>query len=122
MAIAIEPTLDPGNGMAWELILFLAVVAGVFIGCLAPAGWLPALPNDKLLHFLAFGGLALLASRIATSTMEFGGWLLGLFFIGWAIEAIQQWIPGRSFCWRDLAANTAGILVAAMLAPALLHI
>lgn len=107
-------------GMVWELILFLGGMTAVLIGCLVPARWLPALPNDKLLHFLAYGGLALLASRIAGDSTELAAWLLGLFFAGWAIEAVQRWVPGRSFCWRDLAANTAGILVAALISPVFL--
>lgn len=106
--------------MVWELILFLAGAMAVLVGCLVPARWLPALPNDKLLHFLAYGSLALLASRIAGNGTELAVWLLGLFFAGWAIEGIQGWVPGRSFCWRDLAANTAGILLAALVSPVFL--
>lgn len=87
-----------------------------------PARWLPPLPNDKLLHFTAFGGLALLAERIARNPMEMAAWLFGLFVAGWLIECLQHWVPGRSFCWRDLAANTAGILVALLLSPAVIAI
>lgn len=99
--------------MAWELVLILLGTVAVSAGCLVPARWLPALPNDKLMHFLAYGGLALLAGRIAQSGSELFFWLAGLFFIGWFIELLQKWVPGRSFCWRDMAANTAGIVVAA---------
>lgn len=99
--------------MAWELVLILLGTVAVSVGCLVPARWLPALPNDKLLHFLAYGGLALLAGRIAQSGAELFFWLTGLFVIGWFIELLQKWVPGRSFCWRDMAANTAGIVVAA---------
>lgn len=106
--------------MAWELIFFLSGAAAVSVGCLVPARWLPPLPNDKLLHFLAYGVLAVLAIRIAGNRNELAIWLFGLFFVGWAIETLQQWVPGRSFCWRDMAANTAGILVAVMLSPILL--
>lgn len=108
--------------MVLELTLFLAGSIAVLIGCLLPARWLPALPNDKLLHFLAFGGLAMLAGRIAKDSNELIIWLLALFLVGWAIETLQRWVPGRSFCWRDMAANTAGILVAALFSPVLLSI
>jgi VanZ family protein len=87
-----------------------------------PAHWLPALPNDKLLHFLAFGGLSLLAGRVAQTKSELGVWLLGLLVAGWAIEGLQSWIPGRNFCWRDIAANAAGILTAALCARAVIGI
>lgn len=99
--------------MAWELVLILLGTVAVSAGCLVPARWLPALPNDKLMHFLAYGGLALLAGRIAQSGSELMTWLIGLFVIGWLIECLQKWVPGRAFCWRDMAANTAGIVVAA---------
>lgn len=99
--------------MAWELVLFLLGTVAISAGCLVPARWLPALPNDKLMHFLAYGGLALLAGRIAQSGPELAAWLAGLFVAGWLIECMQKWVPGRTFCWRDMAANTAGIVVAA---------
>lgn len=106
--------------MAVELIFLLGGAAAVTVGCLIPARMLPVLPNDKLLHFLAFGGMAWLAGRIATNVEELGIWLLGLFLGGWVIETLQRWVPGRNFCWRDIAANTAGILAAAIFSPVLL--
>jgi VanZ family protein len=93
-------------------MLFAGAAAAISAGCLIPARWLPLLPNDKLMHFMAFGGLALLAGSISESKNEFSIWLLGLFFAGWLIEGLQNLVPGRKFCWRDLAANTAGILFA----------
>lgn len=89
----------------------------VSAGCLLPARWLPPLPNDKLLHFLAYGTLTLLAGQIAGSREELMQWLLGLFCAGWIIEYLQNWVPDRRFCWRDLAANTAGIAMAALCLP-----
>jgi VanZ family protein len=80
-----------------------------------PARWLPPLPNDKLLHFLAFGGLALLAGRIAQTGAEQLVWLLGLLLAGWIIEILQNFVPGRKFCWRDMVANATGITVAGFL-------
>jgi VanZ family protein len=47
-------------------------------------------------------------------------WLLGLLLAGLAIEILQKLVPGRSFCWRDMGANTAGI-AATTLAFALLQ-
>lgn len=93
----------------WDWLALLAGGIAIFAGCLAPSHWLPRLPNDKLLHFLAFGGLTLLARRITTADLEWTCWVAGLFFAGLLIEGLQHWIPGRRFCWRDLLANTAGI-------------
>lgn len=97
--------------IAWPWIGFIVVAVGVAVGCLLPSRWLPALPNDKLLHFLAFGSLSFLAAHIASNGAHLVWWLIGLFLAGALIEILQKWIPGRDFCWRDLAANTAGIVL-----------
>ncbi len=107
--------------MTWEFCIFLMGLLAVIIGCLLPAHWLPLLPNDKLLHFLAFGLLTLLAEHLAANWAELRFWLLGLLIAGWAIEMLQNWVPGRKFCWRDIGANTAGILAAVLCAPLILQ-
>lgn len=98
--------------MRWELGLLLIGSVVIPLGCLLPLSRLPPLPNDKLLHFVAFGGMALMAGRLARS-----GWPLALalgavLFGGWVIELLQNRVPGRSYCWRDMAANAAGVLCA----------
>lgn len=105
--------------MHWEWFVFLFGALGVSAGCLVPARWLPPLRHDKLLHFLAFGGLALLAGRMAQDFTEQALWLLGLVLAGLAIEMLQNLVPGRKFCWRDMAANVAGIGVAAVVSALL---
>lgn len=103
--------------MTWELILFLAGTAAIALGCLLPKAWMPPMPNDKLMHFLAYGAMAWLAMRIAHGNGQLAAALLaGLFVAGWAIELLQNRVPGRSFCWRDMAANAAGIAFAAIFA------
>lgn len=89
--------------------MFLAAAVAVAAGCLLPARWLPLLPHDKLLHFLAFAGLSTLALRIEPAWPWRALWLTGLLLAGLAIELLQKLVPGRSFCWRDMGANTAGI-------------
>ena len=102
--------------MRWEMILFAVASIAVVAGCMVPNERLPPLPNDKLLHFLAFGGLTLLGLRMAPTAMAVAAWLAGLFVAGWVIELMQaRWVPGRAFCWRDIGANGAGIAVAAAL-------
>jgi VanZ family protein len=105
-----------------ELILFIAAACAVFCGCLLPKRWLPALPNDKLLHFAAFGVLALLAGRMADTKTELIAWLAGLLLAGLIIEGLQSHVPGRAFCWRDMAANTAGVFLALLGARALIGV
>jgi hypothetical protein len=103
-------------------ILFTLGLAVIALGCLAPKHWFPTLPNDKLLHFLAFGALSLLAGRIASTWIELVAWMLGLLAAGAIIEALQNLIPGRNFCWRDIAANAAGIATAAACSKVVLGI
>lgn len=79
-----------------------------------PARWLPPLRNDKWMHFFAFAGLSIFARPLANTQTELAFWLFGLLLAGLLIEILQNWVPGRKFCWRDMAANTAGVsLIAA---------
>lgn len=104
--------------MQWEMILFALAGLMVVAGSLVPNAWLPRLPNDKLLHFLAYGGLTVLAVRIAPAGPALALWLASLLLAGLVIELLQSLVPGRGFCWRDMGANAAGIAVAALLATA----
>lgn len=96
------------------MAMFGGVAAAVLGGCLVPNRWLPPLPNDKFLHFAAFALLSVLALRMSGGLLESALWLAGLFAAGVAIEGLQSWVPGRAFCWRDIAANTAGIACVAL--------
>lgn len=101
----------------WNLLLLGMATVAVVGGCLVPNRWLPRLPNDKLLHFASFALLSLLALRIADGYTEAALWLLGLFLLGWLIECLQDLlVSDRRFCWRDLGANTAGIIFVAVCA------
>lgn len=99
--------------MGWEVVIFALALSGVALGCLAPAGWLPVLKHDKLLHFLAFAMLTGLASLAVRDWAHWPWWLLALLVTGWLIEVLQKLVPGRNFCWRDMGANAAGIASAA---------
>lgn len=99
--------------MGAYLMLFSLATAGLVTACLVPNRWLPPLPNDKAMHFAAFAVLALLALQIAQGASERLLWMAGLLVLGWLIECLQALVPDRRFCWRDMAANTAGIAFAA---------
>lgn len=99
--------------MGWEVIVFIAACVAMSVACLVPNRWLPPLPNDKFMHFSGFAVLSMLALRAAGSGAERWLWLLGLLIAGWLIECLQNLVPDRSFCWRDMGANAAGIAVVA---------
>lgn len=107
--------------MAPDVWMFVCAATVLGAGCLVPNRWLPPLPNDKFLHFAAFAVLTVLALRIAQGQVETAWWLAGLLVGGWLVECLQQLVPDRRFCWRDLAANAAGIAAVALPAFAIGH-
>lgn len=106
--------------MGWELLTFIGVAGAMLTGCLVPNSWLPSrLPNDKLMHFGGFALLSALALRLSHDGRESLLWLVGLLVAGLLIECLQTLVPQRSFCWRDMAANAAGIACIAVAAELL---
>ena len=92
---------------AW-CVFALAVV----VGCLVPGDRLPAwLPNDKLLHFVSYAVLALPVAAVTSTWEQNAAGAVILLSAGLAIEIVQHFVPGRSFCMRDMAANAAGVLI-----------
>ena len=92
---------------AWSA-LALAVVAG----CLVPADRLPdRLPNDKLLHLFSYAVLALPVATVASTWEQAATGAVILLVTGLAVEIAQHFVPGRSFCVRDLLANAAGVAI-----------
>src|SRR5687767_12151350 len=100
--------------MVLEAWLFICTAVLLGLGCLVPNSWLPPLPNDKFLHFAGFAVLTILALRLAQGRTEALLWLAGLLLGGWLIECLQALAPERRFCWRDMAANGAGIAAIAL--------
>ncbi|MGF7206217.1 VanZ family protein [Skermanella aerolata] len=88
--------------------LALAVIAG----CLIPANRLPCrLPNDKVMHLVSYAGLSLPLAVVAPSSGLVLAGAIILLGAGLAIEFAQHFVPGRSFCMRDMLANALGVLV-----------
>ena len=96
------------------MMLFLAAATVLATGCLVPNRWLPPLPNDKLMHFAGFALLGVIGLRMAQDSLQVGYWLAGLLVLGWVIECLQSLVPDRAFCWRDMGANAAGLVFAAV--------
>ncbi|WP_426177108.1 VanZ family protein [Massilia sp. TWR1-2-2] len=101
--------------MVLEQLLFAGASAAMLAGCLVPNSWLPRrLPNDKLMHFAGFAFLSVLAVRLASSQRQMMLAMLGLLAAGLLIECLQILVPERKFCWRDMAANAAGVASVAL--------
>jgi VanZ family protein len=95
----------------------VAFAAFIVASSLSPQPLVPVETlSDKVSHFLAYLALGLLGSGIATPGRL---WLtmLRCFVLGAAVEIAQaQLTDHRHAEWADLAANTAGILVAWIIA------
>jgi VanZ family protein len=89
-----------------------AFALAVTAGCLVPADRLPArLPNDKLLHLLSYAALALPVAALPSTIGQTAAGAVALLLAGLLIEITQHFVPGRSFCIRDLIANAAGVSI-----------
>lgn len=103
-------------------MLYIALIAMIIIfanlGLLAPLSkWLHQLPyGDKIIHFIAFGGLALMVNiSLKCAVWRVGQWsiLKGSTLVLVLItleEGSQYFLPSRTFSFADLFANYAGIL------------
>jgi VanZ family protein len=95
----------------------LVLVALIVAASLSPGPVIPSQPlSDKTAHFLAYFSLALLGSGI-TKPARLWRTLLKCFLLGAALEIAQELLTDqRTADVRDLAANTAGILAAWLIA------
>lgn len=80
--------------------------------------------HDKVLHFLAFGGLSLLCVPLVSALGAVHGLSrrvqIGLCasyatLVGGLLEVVQALLPYRSAEWLDVMADTAGAFVASTL-------
>ncbi len=98
----------------WLLIGYL-LVAAVVIGSLMPAPQGMQLVSDKLLHLLAYLGLALWFGAIYRRE-RFARLGLSLVALGAVIECLQYATGYRSFELADLLADSLGTVAGLLLA------
>ena len=92
--------------------MLVLMVAAIFIGGEAPgAGQLFPPPWDKVVHFLTYGGIAVLAG-LAFPTRPLPFILLMVAMLGSADEIHQMFIEGRQPGFDDLFADLLGGLCA----------
>jgi len=93
---------------------FWPALAIVIAGELIPHAPQFGLP-DKLLHFVAYFGLAALATDALGARRAAVFAVLGLVILGGALEILQAFV-GRDAEWLDEVANTAGAISGGALA------
>jgi VanZ family protein len=103
---------ESGFRKLWIAGIFV-VAAAIVISSLVPR---PLVPNqtggDKVLHFVAYFVLALLASGIVTRE-RLPLAMLRCFLLGLALEAAQALLTAHRMAeWTDLVANGSGVLLA----------
>ena len=101
------------------LLNTLLLLAAITLLSLWPLAQLPSVPgSDKTHHFIAYAALV-----FPTALRKPRYWpMIGLFFFAWsgAIELLQPYV-NRYGEWLDMAANTGGIILGAMLALLIGH-
>jgi VanZ family protein len=100
----------------WLFAIWIVSLLLVVIGSLLPAGSpvvrvVAKLPvSQKVLHFLAYTWLALLALLAFRSRSLAVAAALGMILLGVTLEFGQRLVPGRSFEIRDMFINGFGVL------------
>jgi len=96
--------------VAWTLCSLAAalLIYGSLEPRLAPPG---AFALDKLIHLVAYGGLALLGCLPCDRVQHSLPVAAMLILLGGAIELTQSLVPGRDASLGDFAANTCGVLI-----------
>jgi VanZ family protein len=112
-------------GFVTQVLPAAAYVIAIFYGGLIRLGDLPEtgfVPTDKLLHTLAFGGLALLLARAAhwlkppaSLARKLLSAALGSSLLGLLLELCQAFVPYRSADPWDWVADTVGAALATSL-------
>jgi hypothetical protein len=95
---------------AWWAALAMVIVGELLPGASAPMKWVGETGiSDKVLHFGAY--LVLAGIPVYGFARPRGvRWALAMIALGAALELAQKLVPGRSFEWGDMLANTAGVL------------
>jgi VanZ family protein len=105
---------------AWLAGLGLLVAGSLLPGSSPAISWLSGV-NDKLLHFLAYAFLTLLAVLAANDRRAVLRSVLIMFALGIALDYAQRFIPSRAFELGDILADTLGLLCGAFCGVRLLH-
>ena len=93
----------------------LAYVLLVVLVSLLPSSGVPGRYSDKIGHFFAYAGIAILALLSFKGRSARLAALLGAVGLGAILEWGQSFVPGRDMSLADGITNALGVLVGALL-------
>ena len=99
---------------AWLAGLGLLVVGSLLPGSSPAVSWLSGV-SDKLLHFVAYAALAVVAVAGAADRRVALRSVLIMVALGVLLDYLQRFVPGRGFELGDVAADNVGLLCGASL-------
>ena len=102
------------QGLKMVLIFALYVLLVIFVS-LVPSGGISLWHIDKIGHFLAYAGMAILALLTFDSGIARISALIFAVALGAALEWGQSFVPGRDMSLLDGIANTLGVLSGTLL-------
>lgn len=105
---------------AWLAGLGLVVVGSLLPGSSPAIAWVGGV-SDKLLHFLAYAALAVLAVAGADDRRAVLRAVLIMLVLGVVLDYLQRFVPGRGFELGDILADYVGVLCGASLGMWLAH-
>jgi VanZ family protein len=102
-------------GNLWLAAGIAATLLGAYLALRPPVQLLPASFGDKLQHALSYVAMGLWFGALF-HRRHLARVALALFAFGLLIEVLQAVMPfGRAAEWRDVVANTSGIVIAMLL-------
>ncbi len=102
------------NSDAKIRIVLLVYVLLVILASLLPSGGVSVGNSDKVGHFFAYGGMAILALLSFAGKSARLAALLGAVGLGALLEWGQSFIPGRDMSLADGITNALGVLAGAL--------
>ena len=94
--------------------VFVAYVLIVVFVSLLPSGGISLWHIDKIGHYLAYAGMAILAFLTFKSRVGQVGALIFAVGLGAVLEWAQSFVPGRDMSVADGMANTLGVISGAV--------
>ena len=96
-------------------IVFMLYAGAVAFVSLRPATGAGIEHLDKVFHLVIYCIFAMLGYRVARGSRPYVAICLGIILYGGLMEVAQSFTPDRSMSGYDMAANTLGVVLGALL-------